>query len=337
MAQSSVQIYGILDAGVTQISNAGGSAQTLLDTGVMQGNRLGFKGVEDLGGGLKSFFQLETGYSLATGVTGQSGVFWGRKAWVGLTQQGVGTLTIGRQYDFMFDSLGAFNHATLSTGGYGNTPLDNDRVSGQRLNNAVKFVTADVAGFKIGAEYGFADNTTPSTAAHTSSFGANYANGSLNLGAAYTYIGKGSLAITQLVPGSVTTNIGGQAAKIMGIGGTYDLTQTVTVNAMFTRSEFDGVSAASSGTFFNYLAGIAWQATPAWRYGFGYTYTAFRGGSLQQGNLTADYFLSKRTDVYAQVIDQWAGGTAQRADIISLNGSTTQNQWLVRVGMRHTF
>ncbi len=64
-AQSSVTLYGILDAGITYVNNAGGAHQFKFDDGISYGNRIGFKGVEDLGGGLQAVFVLESGFHLA--------------------------------------------------------------------------------------------------------------------------------------------------------------------------------------------------------------------------------------------------------------------------------
>ncbi len=69
-AQSSVTLYGILDAGITYVNNAGGAHQFKFDDGISYGNRIGFKGVEDLGGGLQAVFVLESGFHLGNGQYG---------------------------------------------------------------------------------------------------------------------------------------------------------------------------------------------------------------------------------------------------------------------------
>lgn len=137
-AQSNVTLYGILDIGMSHASDVGGGSQSLVGSGVMQGSRLGFKGAEDLGGGLSAVFVLEQGLVLNSGALGQGGLAFGRQSWVGLSDRSLGTLSLGRQYDFMWDSLVPFTNATLLGGGYVNNPLDNDRTAGQRLNNSIK-------------------------------------------------------------------------------------------------------------------------------------------------------------------------------------------------------
>jgi hypothetical protein len=107
-AQSSVTLYGLIDAGVTYVNHANAKAQSLYQygDGVAQGSRWGLRGSEDLGNGLKAIFVLENGFNSGTGAAGQGGDLFGRQAYVGLTQDGVGSLTLGRQYSFSTDYLG---------------------------------------------------------------------------------------------------------------------------------------------------------------------------------------------------------------------------------------
>lgn len=67
MAQSSVQVYGIADAGVMYVNNGGNDARTKLVSGIADGSRLGFKGTEDIGNGYKAIFNLEARVQLDTG------------------------------------------------------------------------------------------------------------------------------------------------------------------------------------------------------------------------------------------------------------------------------
>ena len=67
MAQSSVTIYGIADAGVMYVKNGGQDAKTKLVSGIADGSRLGFRGIEDMGGGYKAIFNLEARVELDTG------------------------------------------------------------------------------------------------------------------------------------------------------------------------------------------------------------------------------------------------------------------------------
>lgn len=118
-AQSSVTLYGIIDAGVQYVSKTGGNLSSTATTaknfqfanGNLQGSRWGLKGAEDLGGGLKAIFVLENGFSLGNGTLGQNGRMFGRQAYVGLSSATAGTLTIGRQYDSVVDFVGPYASA----------------------------------------------------------------------------------------------------------------------------------------------------------------------------------------------------------------------------------
>src|SRR5262245_49833884 len=88
-AQSSVTIYGLFDIGVEAAKSGGGSTVREISGGSF-GSRLGFRGVEDLGGGLSAVFRLENGFAGDSGVLAQGGLIFGREASVGLAKQGFG-------------------------------------------------------------------------------------------------------------------------------------------------------------------------------------------------------------------------------------------------------
>ena len=202
-AQSSVTLYGLIDAGITysnKVATTGGQQARRTD-GVASGSRWGIRGTEDLGGGLKALFVLENGFSSGDGSIGCGAIF-GRQAFVGLSKNGIGSLTFGRQYSFSTDYIGA-NYSMGSqtpAGNYAYHINDLDQLTSSRINNAVKFQSANFAGLTFGAMYGFSNSTqfagTPTTtgangsqgSSSAYSFGANYAQGPFGIGAAYTNI-----------------------------------------------------------------------------------------------------------------------------------------------------
>lgn len=95
MAQSSVTIYGVIDLAFTRASN-GPANITRVDSGTGWGSRLGFRGSEDLGGGLKANFLLEQGFDASSGALQQGGAAFGRSAWLGLSGSNWET-RLGRQ------------------------------------------------------------------------------------------------------------------------------------------------------------------------------------------------------------------------------------------------
>ena len=107
-AQSTVEMYGSIDVSVERVTNAnaaGGSLARMpsLSGGLMP-SRVGFRGTEDLGGGLKAIFVMESGFSPDTGAMGQGNRLFGRQAWVGLAGSW-GQVTLGRNYSMLFGSF----------------------------------------------------------------------------------------------------------------------------------------------------------------------------------------------------------------------------------------
>ncbi len=106
-AQSSVTLYGLIDAGVAYTNNVekGGTRGPLFQatSGEINGSRFGLRGSEDLGGGLRAIFVLENGFSVTNGKLAQDNRLFGRQAYVGLSSNQFGTVTLGRQYDALVD------------------------------------------------------------------------------------------------------------------------------------------------------------------------------------------------------------------------------------------
>lgn len=172
---SSVTIYGVADAYLQYADGA--NRLTRVQSGGLAGSRLGFRGNEDLGGGLRGIFTLESGINLDDGTNGQ-GAFWGRQAFVGLVADGIGQVTLGRQYgslypltgDFSEFSNGSYGASTAVIGGFGGyEPVRGSTTSATanggpaRVNNSVKLESASFGGLRVGALWGMGEvsgNTT---------------------------------------------------------------------------------------------------------------------------------------------------------------------------------
>ena len=115
-------------------------------------------GNEDLGGGLQALFKLENGFTGTTGGLQQGGRLFGRQAFVGLSAP-YATVTLGRQYDSVVDYLAARSLAQSFVGGLEFMhPMDNDNFGDFfRLDNTVKFASADFSGLKFGGLYAFSN------------------------------------------------------------------------------------------------------------------------------------------------------------------------------------
>ncbi|ABE36810.1 gram-negative porin family protein [Paraburkholderia xenovorans LB400] len=102
-AQSSVTLYGILDQFVAYEHTSSGKSLVALGDGALARSRIGFKGVEDIGGGYQIIFQLESGFNADSGALADSSRLFDRQAWVGINTP-VGQFRVGRQNSAAFNS-----------------------------------------------------------------------------------------------------------------------------------------------------------------------------------------------------------------------------------------
>lgn len=159
-AETSVRLYGLVDAGVGYAQkkvSAGDNWVKVRDIGVIDGvggtNNWGLKGNEDLGNGASAIFQLESGFSLKNGRSLSEGTLFDRRALVGLSGAAWGTLTLGRQYNIADDFLSPldpfgtnFGQAGVTGGSFG------DSVSAN-MSNAVKYLSPTWSGVQVGLGY----------------------------------------------------------------------------------------------------------------------------------------------------------------------------------------
>lgn len=149
-AQSNVQIYGSIDAGITVEQGGPAGSVTKLATGVPGGNRLGFRGSENLGDGLTVYFLLENGFAADTGNLGQGGLLFGRQAYIGLKGD-FGSITLGRQYGPHFYALGfVADPFAAGLAGAAQNVMDPDTI---RVNNAAIYTTPSFKGFSADVMY----------------------------------------------------------------------------------------------------------------------------------------------------------------------------------------
>ncbi|WP_431823295.1 porin [Burkholderia sp. F1] len=355
-AQSSVTLYGMLDAGIAYVNNQSGKSVWQQGSGLLSNTVFGLNGAEDLGGGLHAIFRLESGFNLNNGTQSYKDSMFGRRAYVGLQDDRYGTLTLGRQYDAVVDFLGPL---AMSNNGDGNNlaahPFDNDNVDDSfYINNAVKYTSPTIAGFQFSGLYGlsnqpgFADNRAYSA-------GLSYANGPVNFGAAYLQLNRGGLTTGGALSTNDNANFPSARQRVMGAGGSYTF-ERLTVGALWTHSMFDRTAASSlpgalnSLRFDNYEVNARYALNSAVSFAGAYTFTDGRfddaAGSHRpkwhQVSLMADYALSKRTDVYAETVYQHQSGVASGttlgfASINGLGASSTNTQVAATVGMRHRF
>ncbi|TKC80234.1 porin [Trinickia terrae] len=359
-AQSSVTLYGLIDAGITYTSNQGGSHNFQETSGSVNGSRWGLRGSEDLGGGLKAIFTLENGFSITSGKLGQNSLEFGRQAFVGLSSDQYGAVTLGRQYDSVVDYLGPL---ALTGTGYGGTmaahPFDNDNLDNSfRINNSVKYQSANYGGLKLGALYGFSNSSSGFSTNRAYSFGASYNYGPLNVAAGYLQLNNSGTSLNSSGAVTADTTFTAATQRTYGAGLNYTFGPAV-VGLVFTQTHLDGatgIGASASGTssgltltnssarFTNYEVNGRYNITPAWSVSGAYTFTDARldgvSPKYNQVSLQTAYALSKRTDVYLMAVYQHVSDTGSSgitADINGLSRSSTDSQVATTIGLRHRF
>jgi len=208
-AQSTVTLYGKVDLGLVMDSGSAAGKSIRISSGVTGGSRIGFKGVEDLGGGMKAAFQLETGYCAdsAAGApnfcTGGNN-FMGRQAHGDLTGA-FGAISAGRQYSLGFNNLSTIDPFGTGFAGQVNNIVD---PSGIRLNNSATYTTPTIGGFNASAEVALGEQTGNWQANRETGGALTYASGPAYAG--FTFYSVDNAA------GNAT------ARKNYLLGGTYD-------------------------------------------------------------------------------------------------------------------
>lgn len=356
MAQSSVTIYGILTEGIGWVNNENGVHNFKLLSGVTQNNRWGFLVQEDLGGGMRAVAQLENGFDITNGKLQQGGREFGRQVFVGLRSDKLGTVTLGRQYDLFWDYLGPLSVEDAGVGVVDH-PGDGDNLLGSwRFSNSVKYVTPTVKGFNASAMYAFSNAAGEFTLNRGFSGGFGYEQGPVKLGFAYTELDRPGTtnsngAVSDDYSGApfflfrsspLNRSVGVKRQRNVGIAGRYTLGPALRWNFLYDNVHYfylDGSSLSMN----NYETFVSYNPTPRVALNAGYTYTQGTYGGLSANphwntaQLSVDFALSKRTDVYIFDDFQKVSGPRAVADIYLNAPSTSKSQNLLVAGIRHRF
>ena len=357
MAQSSVTLYGVADAAVTYVN--GLDNWTGLSSGANKTSRLGFRGVEDLGGGLKANFVLEGGFNLDTGDgksggATDSGFQFKRQSTVGLAGN-FGEVRLGREltaaynatarYD-VFGSVGiahsqlwddgkslAFSTAPATLG----EPVDPYHyTTNQRVSNAITYVSPDFSGFKVAANYGFGEVAGKNSDGRYFGGGLTYDNGPLSLGLGAERLNKGDGAAMQAQASNDIT--------AWSLGGSYDLgvAKLLAAYRQSTAKDVAILGATSDLKNRGYMLAVTAPVGPGLvRAAYNRYEAKFDGekGVTDQFGLGYVYNLSKRTSVYGTYAyiknknDNALNLTVNSSSGVKSNGS----QQAVQVGVTHAF
>lgn len=345
-AQSNVTIYGVADA-YMGFGSHGDNDMAAINSGGLSGSRLGFRGVEDLGNGLKGVFTVEQGFDISNG-TGMGNA--SRQAFVGLGGS-FGTVSLGRQYapgyDFQYDvtaSAAIGPQSILSRqSGMTITPW-----TGARWDNSVAY-NGSFSGLKVRAIYGMGNNedsyevpTLTGTKLMDPSdddrfgLGVEYANGPLKVGAVYHYLTD---------PAEIAGASDDQQEWL--VGGSYDF-GVLTLAGSY--QEVEGLGNLKGADADLWQIGVLVPVGAAGNVHLAYGEVDFDidsmgeqfSGKSKSYTLAYTHALSKRTTAYAgwNRTDNDNGLDLGLVDYIQPAGATTyggDESDLFFVGMRHTF
>jgi len=342
-AQSSVTVYGIVDLGFAHVDDGSAAgSKNGIDSGGQSASRIGFKGTEDLGNGLKALFQLEatiaadTGAAFNTataatsgpnnGLSNNSGGF-NRFATVGLQSAAFGTVLLGRQTSVIkdaYDQIDPFGDG--GTVGAISSIFFNGALAGDfgRISNSVKYTSNSFSGFKANAAYGFGETVGDTGANSNYGLGLGYANGPLNVQFAYHNQDRTNAALVQTGEN-----------KLMLLGATYDF-GVVKLHGAYADTKLE----APIGTevkFRNYMIGASAPIGPGTLFA---SYSANDNRTVgdsdaQKFAISYSYDLSKRTNLYTG----YSRTSNDNGSRIGLGGTAPLGETasIFNVGIRHKF
>ena len=359
-AQSSVSVYGIMDAGlqsskleentatVKTVTSGQGSNSSTGDmaSGAMASSRLGFRGVEDMGGGMTAMFNLEYAIAPGTGITTTAAAI--RTSVVGIGSKQFGMLQFGRQLTGMHGILagdvfggsnmaGDITYSAFASTGAGAGTTANGRINADttRGSNMITYTAPVIAGLALRADYSNNTNTTANTPGVQNAIAgayATYTQGPFSVKAGQIRQ-KANAAI------AATTAWANTELKVNGANAMYKakgLTIQYTIGNNLTETKTATTTVHTSSVRAQKL-GLSYQVTPQImpfvQYGIGGTEGVRTGANLTTNDkamqVGAIYTLSKRTNLYA------AYGDSQRE--LKSNSALKTKDTEMSVGLLHTF
>ena len=341
MAQSSVTLFGIVDTAVGYVDNANAAGDSVygLTTSGNATSRLGFRGVEDLGGGLKAGFWLE---GEIFGDDGNAAGFnFTRRSTVSL-MGGFGEVRMGRDltpnysktisYDlFSQTGIGQFmGWRDWATNSDVVTTVSTADASNVRSSNMISYYTPNFGGLTAGLGYGFDEQTTGKAGRYVGGYVA-YDNGPLSLAASYD---QRDLLVNGLVAGSAVLD-----RDTFTLGGSYNL-NVVKLNAIVQQSKYKALGESEKVNA--YALGVS-APVGAGEVKLQYAMYDQKAIDSKAHHISLGYVhnLSKRTAVYGTVSymdnkDASSLGLAAK-NLNTAGPGAGESQTGVQVGVRHSF
>lgn len=348
---SSVTLYGLIDASVGRFNgaaagiNAQNTAVSKVESGSLSTSRWGIRGNEDLGGGLSASFEMSSFFRNDTGAVGRNDAigapvnvaadpFFSRMAWVGLSHKDFGRVRLGNVTTLMFVnsiSSNAFGDATVFGPLNLVTFIGSPLTGGTAWTNSVVYDSPNIAGFTGSAAYSAAEGQGGGNRA----LRVAYSNGPLATSLAWQSVKKNPLTFAD---GTSPNN-----TRSWQWAGSYDF-KVAKVWAHLGRIENKGTEATPLNVSYkvwdlsasvpvgagNILAGYASRRTSD---AVGPIPATSAGGNVQRKVFTVgyDYWLSKRTDLYALAMRDSTRTNTVGSGLLNASGTS------FAVGIRHTF
>jgi len=301
-AQSNVQIYGIVDYALSYQSShtvKGVNSRRALDsTGDWNknGSRIGFRGVEDLGNGLKAVFVLESGFEGDIGRSSQGGRLFGRQAYGGLAGA-FGTVAYGRletpQYGLLknVDPFGAGTAANVAA----LYQID------WRLDNTIAYISPDFQGFNVTAAYSFNALEQEFPKDQRPSLPGEVVGNNIKVWAISPMYKNGPLMIGLNYHQIKSEAAGAEKVKVWDIGGTYDF-NFMKLALLYGQRKYDGTNwlADPETKYKTWLVGATFPIGEAGKLMASYVHQKESESGLKgnQWGIGYDHSLSKRTSLY---------------------------------------
>ena len=312
-AQSSVNLYGLIDLSLGSTKPIGGFSQIGIDNGKLTTSYFGLRGSEDLGGGLSAVFKLESYVRADTGASGRfnGDTLFARTASVGLSSTTFGTFTLGRNTTPLFVSTLSFNAFGDS---FGYSPSIRHYFDGGAVvtgdsawNNSVLYSSPDFGGFKFGLIAAAKSGTSGNINSNGANLGANvgYAAGPLAAALVYQDVKKDGVAP---VPDTRTWQLDG--AYDFGVAKTFlqlGQVKNTTTNVTYRLVDVGAKIPAGNGNVLVQYGRLSPDA----------------GDKTNTVSLGYSYNMSKRTELYAVAM-------RDKKDNLSVGSSYS-------LGLRHRF
>ncbi|MGH8778852.1 porin [Paraburkholderia sp.] len=350
-AQSSITLYGVLDVFTGyQSAKVGGSNKSLavLGSNGEMTSRWGVRGTEDLGGGYRTTFDLESGFDPTTGTQQNAYRFFDRQAWIGISAP-YGEFRFGRQNTPMFawsGNLDAFSAATYGSG------YNNFANWLARVDNDISYISPKVANTQIEAHYSVGGKAGTLAGNAVYQVGVQTNQGPVYLALAYLNAANATntVRVQEIMAGGNVDY--GSGRVYLAYFRANDVISATTSNALSNPAgKYDptvGPVGNKAGNYHStYSVSADYRVSPFLSVGAGYAFikdSSSLGNNARQMSAIVNYDLSKRTRLYGVVSRLSNSGTAQfkmaGASITTgsfLTPDGGQNETGVQIGIRHLF